>query len=94
MSANAPGRPKADPNETKASKLGRLAGPRITKALTAIAKIGDLGALLHAYGKENPSADLNAVIQQMKAPVIQELQKAIVRLETGEVAENVFQLKL
>lgn len=97
MSANAPagtrGRKAVDPNETTAQKLARLAGARVTRAIDAIEKVGNVGVVLKQYGNET-GTDVSGLINQMLSPIAAEFATTQTRLKTGETAKKVFELKV
>lgn len=94
MSANASrGRKAVDPNETETQKLVRVANARVTKLLTQIQLVGNLGAMIKdAAAKDGVNAD--AVVSQIWQVFAKEAATLKARLETGERAKDVFSLQV
>jgi hypothetical protein len=67
--------------ETPAQKLQSLCGPRVTRVLDAMDKVGNLGALIKAAANEGVNGE--AVVQKIQSAIAKKLMEINVELETG-----------
>ena len=79
---------EARKNETKAAKLQRLGGPRVTQLLDSMDKVGNLGALIKDAAKEG--VDGQAVVTQIQNAIATKFKDMSLRLSTGEQSKSVF----
>lgn len=94
MSANVGRQPlseaekEARKNETATQKLQRLGGPRVTKLLDSMDKVGNLGSLIKAAAKDGVNGE--AVVSQIQSAIAEKFKEMSVRLQTGEQSKSIF----
>lgn len=98
MSANAGRQPLSDAekearkNESSTAKLQRIGGPRVTKLLDSMDKVGNLGALIKAAAKDG--VDGQAVVNQIQSAIAAKFKDMSLRLSTGEQSKSVFTINV
>lgn len=75
-------------NETATQKLQRIGGPRVTRLLDSMDKVGNLGALIKAAAKDG--VDGGVVVSQIQSAIAEKFKNMSLRLSTGEQSKSVF----
>ena len=79
-------------NETATQKLQRLGGPRVTRLLDSMDKVGNLGALIKSAAKDGVNGE--QVINEIQSAIAAKFKEMSVRLQTGEQSKSVFTINV